>query len=165
MAIIIGTILTLLSILVLVYPFTRSRWPGQNPDSAANPAANNDPEALDLEAIYDSIRTLQLEHQLGNIPAGLYQEQLRAYRLQAAVALRDQARLETRDEDWTLEEEIRVARAGLQHLNGSAARCPNCGTPVLAGADQCSECSISLAPDQRGSLEETREKTREETNP
>ncbi len=154
MAIIIGTILTALSILVIVYPFFRTRWPGLDAAGATGPAYHNGSEVLGLEDIYDSIRTLQLEHQLGNIPEGLYQEQLRGYRLHAAVALRDQARLEARDEDWTLEEEIRVARAGLHRLNGSAARCPNCGTPVLVGADQCSECNVSLSPNQSGSPEE-----------
>jgi hypothetical protein len=154
MAIIIGTLLTVLSILVVVYPFFRTRWPGLDDTGAAGGAYGNAPDTLDLDAIYDSIRTLQLEHQLGNIPEGLYQEQLRGYRLQAAAALRDQAALEARDEDWTLEEEVRVARAGLHRLNGATARCPNCGTPVVAGADQCGECNVSLSPNQSGPPEE-----------
>ncbi|MFQ6028263.1 MAG: hypothetical protein ACE5Q6_12285 [Dehalococcoidia bacterium] len=150
MALVIGAVLVVLSILVVVFPFLQSRWRDQDFD----PAAEDNPEVWDLDSIYDSIRTLQLEHQLGNIPEGLYQEQLRAYRLQAAVILRNQALGEARDEDWTLEEEIRVARAGLHRQNGSATRCPNCGTPVPPEADQCSECNLSLDPHQSSSPEE-----------
>jgi len=45
----------------------------------------------------DAIRTLQLEYQLGKLPDDLYQEQLRAYRLQAASLLRQQAEGQTGD--------------------------------------------------------------------
>jgi hypothetical protein len=146
MALIIGLTLTLLSILVVVYPFLQSRRQSPTPDPATGGAA----AGPDLENIYDSIRTLQLERQLGNIPEGLYQEQLRGYRMQAALALREQAQAEARDEDWTLEEEIRVARAGLQRTGDGSIRCPNCGTPVLSEARQCGECNVTLDPESSG---------------
>jgi len=140
MAIIIGAILAILSVAVVVYPFLKSRH-GEKGEAA--PAAG-DSEGPDLEAIYEAIRTLQLDHQLGKVPEGLYQEQLRAYRFQAAAALKQQAEIQARDADWTLEQEIQVARASISYSNGSAPRCPNCGTAVGAGLGQCPECNIEL---------------------
>jgi hypothetical protein len=138
MAIIIGAVLAILSIAVVVYPFLKSR---QETRTDAAPATG-DPEGPELEAIeaiYEAIRTLQLDHQLGKVPEGLYQEQLRAYRLQAAAVLKQQAETQARDADWTLEQEIRVARASISHRNGDAPRCPNCGTAVDASLGQCPE--------------------------
>ena len=45
----------------------------------------------ELESVYQAIRTLQLEHQLGRVPDGSYEDQLDAYRLEAAEILRSQA--------------------------------------------------------------------------
>jgi hypothetical protein len=140
MAIIIGAVLAILSIAIVVYPFLKSRH-GERVDVIPE---TSDSEGPDLEAIYEAIRTLQLDHQLGKVPAGLYQEQLRTYRIQAAAALKQQAETQARDADWTLEQEIQVARASISYRNGSAPRCPNCGTAVSVGLGQCPECNIEL---------------------
>ena len=87
MAILIGGILGLFSIAVLLYPFlkaTRTGW-------ETKPSKNSDQPPQELESVYQAIRTLQLEHQLGRIPDSSYQEQLNAYRLEAAEILRSQA--------------------------------------------------------------------------
>lgn len=149
MSIIIGAVLAILSVAVVIYPFLKSRHWGR---VEATPEASGS-EALDLEATFEAIRTLQLEHQLGKVPEGLYQEQLRAYRLQAAAALKQQAETQARDADWALEQEIQVARASISHQNGGAPRCPNCGTAVSAGLNQCPECSIELPLGRPGSRE------------
>ena len=134
MALIIGTILALFSLGVAVYPFLRRRRAGSAqadrdglPAAGAGGAAAAGPDSVD--SVYDAIRTLQLERELGNIPEGLYREQLDDYRRQAALALRQQAMAQVQataeapdtepdnepdaEEDAALEEEIRLARAGL----------------------------------------------------
>ena len=138
MALIIGTILALFSLGVAVYPFLRRRRDKTGagsaqadrdglPVAAAGDAAAG-PDSID--SVYDAIRTLQLERELGNIPEGLYREQLDDYRRQAALALRQQAMAQVQapaeapdtepdtesdaEEDAALEEEIRLARAGLE---------------------------------------------------
>jgi hypothetical protein len=172
MALILGTILALLSVAVAVFPFVQRRrfglaeeagaprearetreMPGQG-DQGGLPETEADTPGL--ESIYDAIQTLQLERELGNIPEGLYREQLNGYRLQAAVALREQTRSQVLasgptidagqpfSADWALEEEIRVARAGLRREIGDAVRCPNCAAPVPAGAELCPECGVEL---------------------
>ena len=138
MAIFIGAVLTVLSIAVIVYPFLKPRASG----GPRAPGEDREPEGADLESIYDAIRTLQLEHQLGNIPQGLYREQLDSYRVQAAVLLKQQ--MDAQDQDWSLEQEILLARASLAQLNGHAVPCPNCGAVVGAELTQCPECNTDL---------------------
>ena len=151
MALTIGAILALLGIAVALYPFLRYRFFGQStfddlapPDVAAADVAEAAPE--ELEAIYQSIRTLQLERELGNIPEGLYREQLNGYRMQAARLLRELEQKSASGGDWTLEEEIRVARSGLYGGPAGGLPCPNCGRPAPAGAGDCPECGAALPP-------------------
>ena len=133
MALIIGTILALFSLGVAVYPFLRRRRDGDGsaqddrdglPAAGAGGDATAGPDSID--SVYDAIRTLQLERELGNITEGLYREQLDDYRRRAALALRQQAMAQVQapaeapdtepdaEEDAALEEEIRLARAGLE---------------------------------------------------
>ncbi|MDA0734620.1 MAG: hypothetical protein O2909_04750 [Chloroflexi bacterium] len=149
MAIFIGALLALLSIGVVLYPFLK-------PGSVLNQTRtfpDQDPEGLDegpaLETIYEAIQTLQLEHQLGNVPLGLYREQLGAYRTQAALALRQQAELPGQDADRVLEQEIMLARASLalstlDSSNENTVSCPNCGATFGVGLTHCPECSVEL---------------------
>ena len=135
MALIIGTILALLSLGVAVYPFARRRL-GLDKADRATAAGGTDsvetesessPDTASLADIYAAIRTLQLERELGRIPEGLYQEQLNDYRLQAALALRRQEQEQQaaaapagRDADAALEAEIQAARAGLRRAADAA---------------------------------------------
>ena len=150
MALAIGAILALLALAVAVYPFARHRFfnrpavddrvPPDDP-SADSPAVAGDA----LDAIYQSIRTLRLERELGNIPEGLYREQLNGYRLAAALLLREMDRTTDGDSDWALEEEIRVARFGLPGAGASNPRCANCGRPASPHATLCPECGETVA--------------------
>ena len=145
MAIIVCLALALLSIGVVVYPFWRRRSaPASAPLEALSPDLVQ--SEADLNAVYDAIRTLQLEHQLGNIPLGLYREQLQDYRLQAAAILRDQAEAAARDEEWLLEQDVGLARAALSYTNGAAVRCPNCGASTAPEWRECPECSAEMRP-------------------
>ena len=150
MAIIIGLSLLLLSIGVVVYPFWKQR---RGAPTVTAPGAY--PLEADLQPVYDAIRTLQLEHQLGNIPLGLYREQLQDYRIQAALILRGQAEAAAEDGDWLLEQEIEVARAALSQVNGSAGACPNCGAVLDLEWPQCPECSAELSERRRDSAEDS----------
>jgi len=144
-------VLMLLSIGVVLYPFLKPaaalRRAAPSPD---HPLEAPD-EGPDLETIYEAIQTLQLEHQLGNVPQGLYREQLGAYRRQAALLLRRQTELLGQDDDRVLEQEIMLARASLPlsllgRSNGSTASCPNCGATFGVGLTRCPECGVELAP-------------------
>ena len=107
MAIVIGAALAVLSAVVVLYPFFKSRF-GRRADGGGRTAP---PASADAQPIYDAIRTLQLEYQLGNVPEEQYREQLLDYRLQAAQALWEQD--QRLDESEELEAEIRAARASL----------------------------------------------------
>ena len=125
MAIIIGTVLCLLSIAVLLYPFFKARRGGLAAGTLENAGLENDGESpQELESVYQAIRTLQLEHQLGRVPDSSYQDQLDAYRLEAAEILRSRTLARplgkdaSRDvdasaesEEAALEREILLARA------------------------------------------------------
>lgn len=86
MALLIAAALAVLSIAILAYPFLRGRLRLQAEDSRDGASDG----ALGVESVYQVISTLRLEYQLGKVPEDVYQELLRAYRLQAAVALRQQ---------------------------------------------------------------------------
>ena len=90
MMLLVGAVLAVLSIAIVVYPFLKKSRAGVQPDVSHDSvgAPPMGPGVADLELVYEAIRTLQLEYQLGKVPEEEYQEQLRAYRLQAAVALR-----------------------------------------------------------------------------
>ena len=116
MAIIIGAVLCLFSIAVLLYPFFKSQRAGLVPGTLEG----SDESPPELESVYQAIRTLQLEHQLGRVPDGSYQNQLDAYRIEAAEILRCQAlgkdangdsSVSVESEEAALEREILLARA------------------------------------------------------
>jgi hypothetical protein len=142
----------LLSIGVVLYPFVkRGAALRQAPSPDPNPESPD--EGPEIEAIYDAIQILHLEHQLGNVPQGLYREQLGAYRRQAALALRRQTELMDQDDDRVLEQEIMLARASLPLSpsgpatslgNGSTATCPNCGASFGVGQARCPQCGVEM---------------------
>ena len=76
----------------VAWPLLAGRWRAsggapaqQEPDGAAEGSAA-------LEDVYEAIRTLQMEHNLGRIDDGDFREQLNQYRRQAAEILRDMDR-------------------------------------------------------------------------
>ena len=87
MAIIIGAVLCLLSIAVLLYPFFKA----PRSQSVAATLENDGESPQELESVYQAIRTLQLEHQLGRVLDSSYEDQLDTYRFEAAEILRSRA--------------------------------------------------------------------------
>ena len=110
MAFLLAAVLIALSVGVVIYPFLKRRdsVTGDGPEYVV---ATTD---RDMEAIVEDMRILRLDHQAGNIPDDLYQEQIRAYRLQAASHLRQQTEGQLEGVDWELEQEVLMARLSLQ---------------------------------------------------
>ncbi|MEE8178173.1 MAG: hypothetical protein V3T65_09285 [Acidobacteriota bacterium] len=110
MAILLSVVLIVLSACVVVYPFLKHRNPAAN-DGLTQDAGAPDRE---MESLLEDMRILRLDHQSGNIPDGLYQEQLQAYRLQAANHLRRQAQAQPGGADRELEQEVLMLRLSSQ---------------------------------------------------
>ena len=110
MAFLLAAVLIALSVGVVIYPFLKRR-DSVTGDGAEDVSATAD---RDMEAIVEDMRILRLDHQAGNIPDDLYQEQIRAYRLQAASHLRQQTEGQLEGADWELEQEVLMARLSLQ---------------------------------------------------
>ena len=136
-SIIFGAVLAAFSFAVVCYAFLRGHQP-EVVDEAALP----DTDDRALADIFDAITTLDLEYQLGRMPQEDFQSQFQAYRLQAATVLRDQLEAGRGDPAWVLEQEILMARGGLEN----ASACPNCSASVLDGAAVCPHCGAEMAP-------------------
>ena len=106
MAFLLAAVLIVLSAGVVLYPFLKHRLPESN-DGRADVVGTTDRE---MESLIEAMRILHLDHQSGNIPDGLYQEQLQAYRLQAASHLRQQTEGHPRGADWDLEQDVLTVR-------------------------------------------------------
>jgi len=140
MALLVGAALAVFSIAILAYPFLKSRL---GPGTSA-PVPTGSTAISELEPIYDAIRTLQLEYQLGRVPGYLYREQLQGYRLQAAVILRQRLADRSGSPDWLLEQEVLVTRATLRQTGGGPRPCPNCRSLASPEFVVCPECGTTL---------------------
>ena len=146
----IGAILALLAFAVALFPFVRrgflareSRLEEELQSDVMDTEEYTRSISAALEGIYEAIRTLQLERELGSVPEGLYREQLNSYRLQAAMILREQEGAQGTNGDAALEEEIRLARVGLARIADGESFCPNCARPLSGAGDNCPECGVT----------------------
>ncbi|MEE8465647.1 MAG: hypothetical protein V3S68_04165, partial [Dehalococcoidia bacterium] len=105
LSIIFGAALALFSIFLVGYSFVRGH--GAQPDASDDAQPENDDPAL--SDIFDAIRTLELEFQLGRMPQEEFEAQFQAYRIQAATVLRDQLEAGRGDPAWVLEHQILLA--------------------------------------------------------
>ena len=78
----------LLVVAVVAWPLVMRRRAGPPAKDAVGDTQSPDLSAA-LNDVYDAIRTLQTEHDLGRVSDGDYREQLDEYRRQAAMILRD----------------------------------------------------------------------------
>ncbi len=140
LSIVFGAGLALFSIGVVAYSFLKSRPTLQSTVQDLAPGSQNS----EIEAIYDAIRTLDLEHRLGNIPEALYREQMLAYRLNAANILRQQAARQLTTQELQLEEEVLKAREERAQPSESGRVCPSCQTATSLAAISCSRCGAAL---------------------
>ena len=139
-SILFGAILALFSIATVGYSFVNNR----RPLPKENSAYSNDNDQ-DLADIFDAIRTLDLEFQLGRLPQEQFQEQFQAYRLQAATVLRDKLEAGHGNPTWVLEQEILLARYQLENREERIISCPDCSASILDTPTNCPYCGSELA--------------------
>ena len=120
MAVLIGALLAVLVVGIILYPFYR--WCFL---SGTRPSQEEEKEPGRENAVYESIRTLRLEHDLGSIEEAEYLERLGAYRLEAAAALRDQE-IEL-DLERRIEQEIAEERSNLPDRGPQRGAGPDAG--------------------------------------
>ena len=102
MGLIIGILLGLLSLVLLALPFFRKERVGGL--SASNAGSLREKRI----SIYQEIRTLENDLNLGQVPPEEYEKRLRDYRLRAAELLMQEDEL--KQIDFDLEEEINLRR-------------------------------------------------------
>ena len=106
-AILVGAALACFSLVVVGYSFFRGNEGGK---SEAGPAVPEN-DGVDVDAILDSISTLELEYQLGNVPEDQFRDQLQSYRLQLALTVKAQLERGEAPPELVLEQEVLMARS------------------------------------------------------
>ena len=144
-AIIVGVALACFSLVMVGYSFFRNR-------DAQSAVITSVPGSLDgrvgVDAILDSIDTLELEHQLGNIPEEQYVQQMDALRLEVAVEVRDLLDSGVAPPELVLEREVQRARF---LAVDSWLSCPQCDAPLPVSLDgdlrgaACPHCNAALS--------------------
>ena len=137
----IGILLTLVSIALLARPILRQAQTASNSslslDSLKEVQWQN-------QQVYDEIKTLILDYELGNVPPEEYNEKLGAYRLQAGSLLRQQEELLHEAED--LEDEIEDTVLALRMSWGTVKQvtiCGECGGERDVSAALCHRCEFA----------------------
>ena len=115
LSVVFGGLLALFSLVVVGYSFLRGTGGPEDgaPSAAATGGLEADSGELPLEALYDSLETLQLEYRLGNLPEAQYREQFESYRQQAAALIKRQLESGAADPELRLEAEVLAARGRL----------------------------------------------------
>ena len=150
-AVLLGAALAVFSLVMAGYPVLRDAFfrPAQRGDGDAASAEPGDD--VGLESIYDSIDTLELEYQLGNLPEAEYRRQLQAYRLEAAAVVK--AQMERGDGAFG---QCVAPCGGALAAGGNAAMaaCPQCDAPIPAAhSGACPGCGVAVGgngPDDGG---------------
>ena len=110
------------------------------------------------QQVYDEIKTLILDHDLGNVPPEEYDEKLGAYRLQAAELLRQEELLlhEVKYLEKEIEDRVLALRMSWGTVNG-VTPCDRCGGERDVNAALCPRCefasedgaSLAVEPDAK----------------
>lgn len=149
MAYIIGTMLILLSLIIISYPFLKSHLPSR---AILRP---EELEELDRtrQPLFDEMERLKLDLDVVNITQEEYEERMAGLRRAVAASLRDEELLPTSgnlDEakalevlDSELEEKIRLLRFSQEHKNGTG-NCRTCGRQLKAEDTVCSQCGTEV---------------------
>jgi len=157
MAYIIGTLLALLSLIVISYPFLKPRLQSQaisRPDELEELARSR-------QSLFDEMDRLKLDLDVANITQEEYEERIGSVRRAAAASFRDEQLLRAQanpDEakaleelDSELEEKIRLLRLTQEHKNGTG-NCLECGRQLMAEDAVCPACGTEIPrndPSQR----------------
>ena len=133
---VVAGMLAFLCVIAVLHPFLRR---GSSDDVGVTDSDTATGYA-ELESLLDSIQTLQLEHQVGNVPEDAYREQLLAYRLEAASLLRRIDESRTLDPEQDLERQVLLARLASKGVNGAGPVCAGCGAPLPGEGEPCPAC-------------------------
>lgn len=146
-AVLIGAALACFSLVMVGYAFFRGNEPAPAESTTVDAPAD---DSVGLDSILDSIDTLELEYQLGNVPEDQYREMLQSYRLQAAHAIRALLRSGNAPRELVLEQEVLDARAATASRESERdwIACPKCDAPLPEAAEAdstCPHCGAALA--------------------
>ena len=136
----LGLLLALAAAALIAWPLLRARRTG--PPSAL-PGSLDELREVQWQRrqVYDEIRTLSLDSELGNVPAEEYAEAISTHRLRAALLLRQEEQL--RSGLVRMMREIEDEVLALRLANGSVLRttaCSGCGGVRDADAEFCPMC-------------------------
>ena len=145
-AILVGGALACFSLVMVGYSFLRGSETRETDANVETP----EEDGVGIDAILDSIDTLELEYQLGNIPEDQYLQQMQSYRLQVAMSVKEQLERGDASPELLLEQEVLRARTeGV----GSWQSCPQCDAPLPKSTETdaplaiCPHCNAALAPE------------------
>ena len=110
-AVLIGAALACFSLVMVGYAFFRGN---ESTPNESGPAAAIADDSVGLDSILDSIDTLELEHQLGNVPDAQYRELMQSYRLQAAQTIKVLLESGAAPPELELEREILAVRSEMR---------------------------------------------------
>lgn len=148
MAVVVGLTFAFLAIVALAWPVLmrrRSRAVQVAPHDAIQEALRR------RDRVYDDIKTLILDHELGNVPGDEYAQKLAAFRIDAARAIRDleQVRQAGAEEDESLENEVLELRRSWGSVKDTLL-CQVCVREVDAAAPLCPGCEMPLGAQPEG---------------
>lgn len=125
---------------VLLLPFLRTRrWRDSLPQGGLEDLA----ELVRRKGrVYEEIRTLQLEHDLGHVGEEEYELRLRAFKLRAALLLREHRRVD--EELERLGQEVEREVLASRSLREKAVLCLGCQGDLIPGAPRCPTCGLPL---------------------
>ena len=136
----LGLLLALASIALLAWPVLKRRSQADYAPSSS-PFDSLSEAQRQRQQVYDEIKTLTLDHDLGHVPSQEYSDRLGAYRLRAASLLRQQERLSQDLSRLTNEIEDEVLALRLSWGTAlSVAVCGECGGERDAEALLCPRC-------------------------
>ncbi len=142
-AILVGVGLACFSLFMVGYSFFR----GNEARRADTNTAAPEDDGVSVDAIFDSIDTLELEYQLGNVTEEQYEQQMQAYRLQVAMAVKAQLEQGDAPPELVLEQDVLRARG---EGAGDWHSCPQCDAPLPKSTDgggrvaACPHCNADL---------------------
>ncbi len=152
MAYLLGLLLALASIALLAWPILKRR--AQAYYAPSSPFDSLSEAQRQRQQVYDEIKTLTLDRDLGHVPSQEYSDRLGAYRLRAASLLRQQERLsqglsrltrEIEDEalalrmSWGTVQSVTVCGECGGERDAEALLCPRCESPGAEQSDPAEE--------------------------
>ena len=111
MAVFLSVLLGVFCIGVVVYPFFKNRYFPNISDALIGSTDSTS----ELDNIFRSIRTLQLEYRMGNISEEAFNTELDQYRNDAATCIQQMETDRSSELETGVEHEIALARLRLQH--------------------------------------------------